>query len=189
MDIEQQEKRHRVWVRLGALVAFAAYAYFLMRLFGPVIAIVGCAPVVGSAVAWWFVHQGAGGSLRWFRWLAWKDRQGRHHAFDDIPLRLRQGNFGPEVAARDVFAVLRLPRRHQARLLRRLALTYPGGLICDETDTWWFREPELLDWLDRHNKTLDSRQLRFRHWLARETFPALRRKAELAQQGGRLRGN
>jgi hypothetical protein len=159
-------------------VAFYAAAYGLARLaYGPVLAFVVSAPVLGVYAAWWLVSRGAG-MRHWLRWLALHKVDGNYHAFDGVAVRIGWSEGQCRVAAQDVFNVLR--EQFDARTSRRLETQFAGGgFFKDEKGQWWFGESALLQWLARRGRRFDRRTNRFRLWLEREAFAPMHRKIEL----------
>ena len=138
-------------------------------------------------MAAWFVARGlvAGGSAAhgWSRRQLWQEVQGRHHAFDDIWVRIEDGGRGNfRIRTEDVLRVLALDLDDLA--LRKLgARLPPGALFRDQAGLWWFTEAALLDYLGQHAARQDGRAWRFRLWLEREVLPPLRRQAEKGAPG------
>ncbi len=133
-------------------------------------------------LAAWFVSRWlvAGGSLLhgWSRRRIWAEAQGRHHAFDDVWVRIEAAGDGSfRVRAEDVFRVLEEQRDDLAcrKLAARLA---PAGLIQDGQRVWWFSEKAVLVYLRERAGRHDDRAWRFCLWLEREVLPPLRRQAE-----------
>lgn len=175
---EDARKKARVNWLLG-IVAFVSLCAYAMFFFGWLIGFVLITPVIGVAVAVFLVKHGAGGTVRLFKRVALNELQGVHHAFHDRPVCIRWQEGNCQTAASDVFAIL--DHQTDATALRRLALQYGSdGFFKDEDGRWWFGESALLDWLQRRSQSLDTQTLRLHRWFAKEVFPPMRKKAELA---------
>lgn len=175
---EDARKKARVNWLLGiaAFIALFAYAQFF---FGWLIGFVLITPIIGVAVAVCLVNHGVGGVVRLFKRMVLNELQGIHHAFHDRPVCIRWQGGNCQTAAGDVFSIL--DHHADATALRRLALQYGNdGFFKDGDGYWWFGEAALLDWLHRRSQSQDQHTLRLHRWFAKEVFPPMRKKAELA---------
>lgn len=171
---------NRLYLVLGGLIFGIWILPGMVRVLGWPLAVVFLSPPIASILSYWAVQHGADGLGRWWRQLLYRGTNGSYHAFDDLPVRVRWTEGACAVAVQDVLNVMRLEA--DERTIRRLAFQYPGdGLTRDETGEWWFSELAVLDWLNRKARQFDERAHRFHRWLERETFPPLRRKAELGR--------
>ncbi|AXS79765.1 hypothetical protein HYN24_06880 [Dechloromonas sp. HYN0024] len=181
MDLDEEIRQRNRRYLLLALILLACGYVALASYLGLVLATVWTSPVFGSLLAYWLVQHWAGKSFRWFRKRAYAGTDGIYHAYDDLQVRVRWNGAFCEVAMVDVLNVLRIPKDEQRKIIRRLALRYPGDVYQCAQKEWWFADTALLDWLADKGQNLHHHVLRFRRWFERETFPALRRKAELGK--------
>lgn len=184
-DFETQAARRRWFARLAVGVFLAGSLGVLM---------LGASRLTGQAVfgflVWlplfaWFASRwlvGAGGALvAWSRRQIWGPLQGRHHALDDVWVRIEgdgRGRF--RLLAADVFRYLGRPGDELA--CRKLAVRFPpGGLFADREGVWWFGEAAAVGYLHDLARRHDARALRLVLWLEREVLPPLRRQAERSE--------
>lgn len=160
----------RVWVALGVLGALALL-WALMGLIGIVFGV----PLVSVFIARGLVAGGSSGHA-WGRRKIWAEAQGRHHAFDDIWVRIEaEGGGRFRIRADDVWRVLGVSLDDLGR--RKLAARLPpAALRQDAQGFWWFAEEALLADLHQRAEGGDQRAWRFCLWLEREVLPPLRRQ-------------
>ena len=173
-DFDRRERRSQ-WLTYVVAVAFYAGAFALCRsAYGTVLGFVVSSPVLGVYVSLLILHRG-GGALRWAKWMALHKGEGRHHAFNDLPVRVQWHDGQCWVRAQDVFGVMGENPDH--RELRRLA-AYLGQrqFHLDARKQWWFGESGVIDWLEVRCQKLDTVALKFQRWLRTEVFPPMRRK-------------
>ena len=178
IDKQMAADRRTAWLLLGLLiVGFWASLYVLFGFRIALLIGMMAVPAVGYALSRLLVFNVAPAIMYWLRWLQWNKVNGCYHAFDDRPVRVEWGGKECRVAAADVYAVLYELFDEPAR--RRLRLRFDAAAFFEEGGIWWFGEQAALDVLTTRSERLDQRTNRFRNWLLRETFPSLRRKAEL----------
>ncbi len=176
MDLDEQTRRRNRIYLIVAGSLFAGFFLVLVFLLGPQLALVWTSPILGSVFSYLLVQHWAGKPFRWLKHRAYAGMSGNFHAYDDLQVRVRWNGASCEVALIDVLGVLRIPRSAHFDMTRRLSLRFPQAVYLDQNHQWWFAERALLDWLDERSRTLDPHVLRFRRWLEKETFPAMRRK-------------
>jgi len=170
---ERGERRQHVGTYVLAFLFLALTFVGALRVYGLGIGLLIWLPGAGSLAAVWFLY---GGSRfrAWLRWLTMRRLEGRHFAFDNIPVRIECTDEGIFVNAADVFAVLDAPLDPAAA--RRLALRLgEAGFARDPDGQWWFESGALLAWLETRGDKHDPLTRRLRNWLERDTLPPLRR--------------
>jgi hypothetical protein len=176
-DFDTRERRS--WRLAYALaVLFYALAYALCRFaYGPVVGFVMSSPVLAVYVALLFRFRSET-VFRWFKWLALRQVDGRYYAFQDRPVQVRWNEGQCWVRARDAFRVVSEEPGEQA--LRRLAMRFGEAQFClDAHGERWFGEDAILEWLESRAGHFDAVARKFHHWLQREVFPPMHRRAEL----------
>jgi len=149
VDFESRQRALQRWtVILATVFYFGAFA-LCRSAYGTTLGFAVSSPVLGVYFSWWLLHRGAGGGLRWARWMALRSVDGRYHAFQDCPVSILWRAGQCVVLAQDAFRVVNLTVDEQT--LRRLATRFgETQFFQDEGGQWWFGETAVLVWLDRH---------------------------------------
>lgn len=176
-DFDSRESASRRLTYLLA-AAFYLFAYWLCRTaYGPLLGFVVSSPVLGVYAALW-MRFGSESTFRWFKWLALREVEGRHYAFQDHPIGIRWSEGQCWVRAQDAFALLK--ENPDDAALRRMALRFGDTAFHpDSSGSWWFAEHAILEWIAPRAARPDPVANRFALWLEREVFPPMRRRAEI----------
>jgi hypothetical protein len=172
---EREERSRRLAGRILGALFLATVLYASVQVFGTVMGIVVWTPLPGGFFAWWLL-KGGSEHRYWLRWLVMRHDEGRHIAFDNVPLHfdILEGRIVVEAAG--IFHALDATLDEAA--CRRLAIRYGSdGFFRGARGQWYFDEQSLMHWLDSRAERREPLGTRFHTWLGREVLPQLRREA------------
>lgn len=169
------------WIAIGCVALLAMALIGLLRLaqLSPLVLVAAVAAALGIVVLPWWLGRV---DTEWFalaRRAVWKEREGTHHAFAGVWLRIQDDGRHQWV---DGAGLMRATGRREPEDV--LAARHSGRWRRDDRGVLLLRVDAVVEQLDRGRGRDDPRILRLKHYLERQVlYPAAERRRREADAG------